>query len=476
MKNLDELLIELRQVYDELNELKESNKEKKIDDIDFNKIKNKAKSIPLKNQILKNSKEYIQKSYLNLLASILHFNNLEDIRQSQILYVARIIEGIGNKNITLESIYSSSMDISIGEVNEAITQVSRELADLFIVDMIVCANIKGKAKDDILEYISNVFSLMNVKFDVMKELIYLANSILLLDRDRILNTKSIVDLNRFNYNFISIINEKIYYKLDDIEKGAVGDLILINDKVQHIEEPINFDEFKFKSIKFINCVFNDVHSIVCLNKKVDFISCKFENIKESYTEGGGLFSSQTAVDFMCIKNINIIKCQFINCSTSSCLINLTKGNLIECEFTKCSSGKIKEYNYVKDNYIIKLKDIKVKDIKINLCFITRNSNHNTTYAGILYVENSKVDDIKMINCRTYPTTGYGSYARLYSNMIYGEKSNIINCSFENCTCDMEYHSYSRDYYYYQYVLNLNNCIQKNNKFIDCKCEYEVVEN
>ena len=61
MKNLDELLIELRQVYDELNELKESNKKKKIDDINFNKIKNKAKSIPLKNQILKIVKNIFKK-------------------------------------------------------------------------------------------------------------------------------------------------------------------------------------------------------------------------------------------------------------------------------------------------------------------------------------------------------------------------------------------------------------------------------
>ena len=56
MKNLDELIVELRKVYDDLNELKESNKEKKIDDIDFNKIKNNNCVI---------NREYYKNSYKN---------------------------------------------------------------------------------------------------------------------------------------------------------------------------------------------------------------------------------------------------------------------------------------------------------------------------------------------------------------------------------------------------------------------------
>ena len=467
MKNLDELLIELRQVYDELNELKESNKEKKIDDINFNKIKNKAKSIPLKNQILKNSKEYIQKSYLNLLASILHFNNLEDIRQSQILYVARIIEGIGNKNITLESIYSSSMDMSIVEVNEAITQVSKELADLFIVDMIVCANIKGKAKDDILEYISNVFSLMNVKFDVMKELIYLANSILLLDRDRILNTKSIVDLNRFNYNFISIINEKIYYKFDDIEKGEVGDLILINDSVEHIKEQINFDEFEFKSIKFINCKFNNLQSIVSLNKRLDFIDCTFENIEESYIGDAGWFGPTTPVDFMCIHNVNMVKCKFENCNTSGHLLNLSNYILEDCEFKNCISGSDDRKNY-KGYYIFNLDKGNINNVNISFCRIYRKGSGSSSYIGLMQITNSNLN-----NCEAYIDTSYGRYAELHSCMIAGKNINIQKCTFEGCKSRTTYVS---DGYYYEYVLNLKQSIQKNNTFIDCECKQNICNN
>lgn len=471
MKNLDELIVELRQVYDDLNELKESNKEKKIDDIDFNKIKNKAKTIPLKNEILKNSSEYIQKSYLNLLASILHFNNLEDIRQSQMLYIARIVEGINNKNITLENVYSSSMDMSIVEMNEAITQISKYMDDLFVVDMMICANINGRAKDEILEYISNIFSLMDVKLDVMKELIYLANSILLLDRDRILDTKSVVDLNRFNYAISSIINEKIFYNLEDIKENEIGDLILLKSEINHIEEAINFDRYKFNSIKFINCKFNDIHSIYCLNKKFKFINCVFENIKESYEkENDSIWGRKYPVDFIELSNVDMNGCKFTNCNTSGSLIKLSNCKLENCEFLNCASNKKRESERLyKERSLFIINQGKINNIKISSCYIYRRVG-NRGYLTLMNILNSKVDNIQMYECEVYTDTDYGSYAYLYSYIINGNNINLKNSYFKECkasTVDVNHG------HYYEYTLNLIDSIENNNKFINCSCHNNI---
>lgn len=487
MKKLDEISINAKQLYEDLKDLEQSSKKEKLNDIDFNYFRGAAKHNAFNEHILKNENEYIQRNYLYLISSLLMFNNKEEVKNSQFLYIARLVAGFSNKNLDIENIYANTMIMDGKQISDCIEAI-KEYKDVFVVDSLICANIEGKANDEVLEYLSEIYFMMGMNSNKLKELIKLCNCILENNKEEILFS-NIEDLNLFKHHLKYIIREKIFYdfsklsmedkneiiilnsvidlkeinKLSDIE--IKNDLIYISEfeKLGLKEKVINLDKYCCKNIRFINCKFDGIISIISKNKEVIFNDCNFENLRDYMLKNSwGRYIAP--ID---LKNCKMINCNFKNCNTTQEVLHIIDSSLENIKFKDCKNrdllvlaetSKIKNLNVLNCNMtgeypsdpgkILSLNNSYMEDADFSIIF----ADHSY---GVVELINSTMKNISLKNI----DINAGSSHR---GIVYAEKSKLIDTILNNCNIGLE-RTYTNSN-----LIFLKDSKSINHKFIDCK--------
>lgn len=480
MKKLDEISINAKRLYEDLRDLEESAKKENLKDIDFDYFRGLAKQNAFKDHILKDESEYIQKNYLYLMSSLLMFNNKEDIKNSQIIYINRLIEGFCNKNLDIENIYSHTMIMSGAQISDCI-EIIKDYKDVFVVDSLICANIKGRSNDEILEYLSEIYSIMGIRFNKFTILMNLSNYILNKEPEKILKIE-IENIRDFKHHINKMFKEKVFYDIHDISKKETGDIILFNyvldmrfckikskmnvkygyykddnsfditidagygfegNNIYELdldEGYINLDKYNFNSIKFVNCKFNKITGINSTKKKVEFINCCIENIKNNYMYfAEGSYTSNYIISPININNGKFMECIIKDLKFDEGFLEIEPDNLIiNCENCVFESVQIENCEMIEANYLINLNHSKIKD-----CIFLNNNNDD-------YIDNSlmKINDSEISNCK-FKKCNQNSY----SDYIILEKSKIVDSIFEDCEGRIG--------------VSLESSTAKNNKFINC---------
>lgn len=476
MKNIDDILLNLKQLYEDVSELKKLSDPKDIV-VDIKTIENIAEKMPINGHVLGKADEYTQKIYLRLLCSILQFDNDNETKESQMLFILRIVAGVNNKNIVVEDILASSMCMEYDEIDEIINAISKEFAEMFIVDSLICANITGKTTKKIFEYLSSIFSLFNMKEEFVKELVNLSSAILELNDEKILLTNPIININKFTIYMKRPIIGHIVYNLEELITINDKDVVILNSKLTNLSEEINLDKFHIETISFINCTFDNIHSIVSDTKQVKFINCEFNNniipFENTNTNSFNWFNSNTKsipnFTFISLKYGEIMKCKFSECIVSSNLINIENGSICNSVFNNCKSELCPSHIGM-----ITLSNGKIVDCEFSKCSIrtdkTRRSN--TTMTSIIRVAKGNMSNCIFKECSCYTQSDYGRYANHKPLLLYLVNSNISNCNFINCESKS---AYDYDGSYYCCIIGLNNSIENNNSFTDCIADKNIRE-
>lgn len=448
MKKLDEISINAKQLYEDLKDLEQFSKKEKLNDIDFNYFRGAAKHNAFNEHILKNENEYIQRNYLYLISSLLMFNNKEEVKNSQFLYIARLVAGFSNKNLDIENIYSNTMIMDGKQISDCIEAI-KEYKDVFVVDSLICANIEGKANDEVLEYLSEIYFMMGVKYNEFNELLNLCNAILENSSERICKIE-IRTIGRYRHHINKMFKEKVFYDLEDISKDEKGDILLLNytldmqyknfksnmdirysdcsgylddyknntdNIVQHNEKfninrhyhfnvstindlslnegYINFDKYSFNRIKLVNCKFNGIIGMKSNKKRLEFINCIIENMKNH---------------FFYYKEEYIIRERIIP-------INLSNSNFIKCKIKLCGVDKENTLYFGENKYfMMKFKKCEFEDVEFINCTFYR------WYGVMLYLEDSRISRCLFLENKCFSNT----------NMIEIKNSEIIENTFKKC--------------------------------------------
>ena len=475
MKKLDEISINAKQLYEDLKDLEQSSKKEKLNKIDFNYFRGAAKHNAFNEHILKNENEYIQKNYLYLISSLLMFNNKEEVKNSQFLYIARLVAGFSNKNLDIENIYANAMVMDGKQISDCI-EVIKEYKDVFVVDSLICANIEGKANDEVLEYLSEIYFIMGVKYNEFNELLNLCNAILENCSEKICEIE-IRTIGRYKHHINKMFKEKVFYDLEDISKNEKGDILLLNytldmryknfksnleirysdtsgylddyknntdnivqyndkfNKNRHYhfnvsnindlslnEGYINFDKYSFNRIKLINCKFDGIIGMKSNEKKLEFINCIIENIKNH---------------FFYYKEEDIMSERIIP-------INLSNSNFKKCKIKLCEVGAEKSL-YVEDNkyFMMKFKKCAFEYVEFISCTFYM-------WCGVmLYLEDSSISKCLFLENKCFSRT----------NMIEMENSEILESRFEKCKLLNAFNDTS--------IITSNDSKILNNIFLEC---------
>ncbi|MDY4573503.1 MAG: hypothetical protein SPD90_00435 [Intestinibacter sp.] len=520
MKKIDEINKKVKEIYEELKELEESMKNEKTKEIDFNYFRGAAKQNAFKDHILKDENEYIQKNYLYLLSSLLMFDNKEDIKNSQIMYISRLIEGFSNKSLDIENIYSNTMIMNGSQISNCI-EVIKEYMDVFVVDSLICANIKGKANDQILEYLSEIYFIMGFKLEQINELMNLCNAILENKPEYVFKIKN-KNIENYKHHINRVFKEKVFYDFEKINQNDKDDVILLNYtldmtcknlkskfeiqrkvcgnfpsmyiveenekfninmnyyfNVNNIEDIglnegyINLDKYHFNSIKFVNCHFNGILGIKGNSKNIEFINCCFENIKVNYIYH---YRKDDTYEYMAIHDritpIDLSNTYFENCEIKNCkfidertiLINKVYHIMI---FNNCEFKNVKFIDCIID---LKYDEVSIAEECSMLKFLKSKlyncefiDNISFRYDSMIKMKDSYINQSIFKQCKLLDSR-FNDYAIKLNN------SKVLNSIFEDCCCRS-----SRDWKgktrIIGYMFKLENkSIEENNKFINCEFE------
>lgn len=520
MKKLDEISINAKKLYEDLKDLEQSSKKEKLNDIDFNYFRGVAKHNAFNEHILKNENEYIQKNYLYLISSLLMFNNKEEVKNSQFLYIARLVAGFSNKNLDIENIYANAMIMDGKQLSDCI-EVIKNYKDVFVVDSLICANIEGKANDEVLEYLSEIYFMMGVKYNEFNKLLNLCNAILENSSEKICEIE-IRTIGRYRHHINKMFKEKVFYNLEEISKDEKGNILLLNynldmkgkilksdleifcadttlsfsqciygdSKINFVDNNhkfntdmsymfkiesleyldlkegyINLNNYSFDRMKLINCKFNGIVGIKSTNKNLEFINCVIENIKKNY-----IYSEGEYITSKIIEPVNLRNSIFKNCVIKNCQIDDNDREIMEnyilMKFDRCTFENTKFIDCVllacnfERSSVLYLYDSKIK----KCLFIENKSTFKT---NIIDMINSSIEESIFKVCKLLDSVSEAS-------IIISENSKIYNNVFEECYG--QYENYRKDKQVIGHILTLDyKSKERDNKFEKCDF-YTFIEN
>lgn len=517
MKKLDEISINAKKLYEDLKDLEQSSKKEKLNDIDFNYFRGAAKHNAFNEHILKNENEYIQRNYLYLISSLLIFNNKEEVKNSQFLYIARLVSGFSNKNLDIENIYANAMIMDGKQISDCI-EVIKEYKDVFVVDSLICANIEGKTNDEVLEYLSEIYSMMGVKYNEFNELLNLCNAILENSSERIVEIE-MRTIGRYRHHINKMFKEKVFYDFEDISKDEKGDILLLNytldmqykhfksdleikysdssrllgnfeydtdnivqnnDKFnidRHYyfnvltiealslnEGYINLDKYSFNRIKLVNCKFNGIVGIKSNKKRIQFINCIIQNIKSHYFYYKKEYIYFNKIIPIILSNSQFKRCKIKLCNIEDGLSNRFDGEYFLMKFKKCifESTEFIDcelYKYRRYNSMLYLEDSKLSKCLFleNKCFLSTN---------LIETKNSEIIGNTFEKCKLLN-------ASYDTSIISSNASKILNNTFIECYGETS-ENYRGEKKITARVLNLDyRSEEKDNKFIKCYFDAHV---
>lgn len=470
MKTVAELEQSIRQLYEDIKELR-ANEKLEEEQADLSKVYAIAKRNPLRSHRINQETEYVRKMYLQYLATIIIATKHVEPKYAQTLFFSRIVFGseteTGNTKDYLESALVSKINI-----DELLKCLSEELIELLIVDSLLLLGIYGEPDRKAFDYVAEMVSVFNVKSDKIVQLAKLARAILEQNDESILSFSRNSNLNLYLCYMKNPYEGVIVYSLEAAMKEPAKKVILFNAEISNRAERVNLDEFVAEEIVFERCVINNVIGFVTENKKVFFQNTMFTNIHfadEEQITGlmGFLYRNKQKEEkfpFLKLGHAEIHNCKFEACDVGKELVSVLNGTVENCKFLQCRGIEVGH-----KAFLVAINKGDLARCVFEECSIrTDFEDRGHTSAGIASICSGKVSDCTFLDCSSYGKSTRLGYST-YSMYILALKNAVAtNCVFENCSCSQKGPSTISAW---NHIIALENSHENNNSMTKCFSEH-----
>lgn len=430
IKNISSLLEELSK---DIMEFGKGEKEKISEDI-FERIKSEGKRNPIKGHPVAGKEDMIKNHYMTLLISAIYVSDKNTL--DAWLIAQRIACGISLSG-ELEEIGVDALSLTEKQLDEfTYSIIENRLEEVFCFDLLLIYSVCGSGDIKMLEYLADMFSLVNCSKTKIMELSELAKIVIRQNREDYLEfcignheidlTQFFCYIELFHHGLLVYSPELFYIRYPD--KRMLSDKLL--DKLP--------EEIISRTVLIENTLFENVKDKRFLkfrgNKKIEIKNCRFKNVDK-------------APEFADVSELVVRDSEFIKMDGRALYVTGTNCVLIEnSEFTECS--------------------------------YRTDSRCEEAYGGALYF--SKIDSLTVSNSSfkdCYARHGEDGCVNGAAAYMYDiERCKFVSDKFTNCYC--EYYRYASWWKDCGYLIGLGgtcdvsaeNCIYKNCSYISSKLE------
>ena len=409
-----------------------------------------AKANAYKKHILTTMDESVIKLYLTALTSLFINEDNNEIRANCFLALGKIIASVE------EEIDFEKYTISCAKTDKAFWSDFAEtmqdgLMACFLVDAtIILSQMKTSYRlNESMELLADIVQIVGMPHEQFEKAMRLGKLVVEQDYDGLLDVMQAEDIIPYSYICPYFDDYDYDWVALTLEEGKCrkGSVLFVNMRIENMKDMLNFDEFHASEMTFINCYFLRIRGIRSSSPKLTFNGCVFEknNIlkpeKESWTSEG----YEKVYTFMKIDNGQFNCCSFLNCKASKSLLELNRGSVDGCSFDSCCGVDMPQgpdllFGFAQSpiEYLFRFIDVEIHNCKFDNCEMkTRSEKQRTTYGGLILVSNGKMTECRISNCSVFLRSSYGSYSNYFVRMVCVDNSDILNCSFEDCSCSTE---------------------------------------
>lgn len=352
----------------------------------------KAEMYAIVNSSLVSLDDYIKNLYIKMLCTVVQYEN--DPSDSQVLYLKRIIKGIGVEE-SLEEYMRKALGISQVDISEFISFMKENnVKYYFALEGILLISMEN-SKTECYEFLAEILELTGLQKQEFQYISLVAKSILMQDSAIYDDSKSMMPEKCAMLNFkpyisnyyAGVISDNKYLKSfhaptkelsKNIELPAsyTAKEVSFSNMIISIDDEWNFENCE--SVIFENC------DITGGNYSIVFDKCKFVQFKKC--------TISNFTEYAILKRV-VNELVFIDCEFSNCIYSYRRST----DYWKKLGGVIHmdEDKQIKDSLDNHLK------IKIDRCIFTNCGGKNATnYYSSAVISNDRCEirNSKFINC------------------------------------------------------------------------------
>ena len=429
--------------------------------IDIKRIEQLARQSSYKLHFINSLDEDIIIKYCALLSSVVRLTDDTEKKVKQYYFIARIL--YGNKlTIAFDEIIMNAEMINISDFEFMKQELGADIKVL-LFDMLLAISMDGTMDDKQLDYICEVFAYVDLSKKDIEYILKVTSCVLKAEERSLFKYADGFPIAKLSCYLNKAIKCEVVTSWEEFIKSKDKVIIAVGLCIKNTELPI--DEYKKKSIRFLNCKFENVSSISAADTKVEFEDCSFLDCQKKYelryadsisnrekSHLHALFEFNKAEFTNCIFE----KCSHINNMEASEILKVNRGHIVDCVFQNCSIGT---------NSIVKE---------------TISTVYRYEYGAIIYAEKVSIVGCEFIRCvsngngaKCHPLScrlvflGSGenfSSDYQYLHIVYCRGGNIEQCEFSGCECNGLSNERTKRY---NYLINSIGALERNNTYSNC---------
>lgn len=457
-QNVNEELTKLEDQFVDMQRTLEKIKEKISSEpqvtIDFNYLEKEAESNIMADHPISGLDKELVYRYCLALAFIAEMSENNDARIKQYYYIFRVYHAAYDDLVGEELVRDAKL-IALADLCFIKENYSSEQMEYFFVDVLLLFAI-GNEQDKQMDLFCELAAFLGISKKQINLICLITKAILEKDEDALLEVSREKDINAY-YSYLGYIPQ--YYvvsKISEIESVSNDSVLVFGDKIQDINEVIDFDSYGKKELYFKKCCFDNILGIKSENEntKIHFIDCRFENCRQENLSAESNFryeGGKPTTYFLKCKNAQIINTVFDNCNLlgvgkRSKIFDFRNSSIMKCKFVNCHIG------------------VSVRGRSRFGGISSPGGISSLAKGSVISAVDTSIVNCEIISCSAHGEDDYyGDYDYLYGMTIVSiRQGQITGTKFISCKSKARHSNY---------ILVFNDrCKEKNNDFIDCEAK------
>ena len=442
-------------------------------EIDIQKIDKMAKQCPFRGHFISDYDEDIVKKYIIFLASVIREVKPVEKKIKQYFFVARIINGC---NITMP-ISEWVTKAELMELSE-IQFLAEELKDnrtLLTFDVLLMISLDGEIVDEQLDYYCELLAYLSLDKKKIQDVSKACACVLKGDESALFRCAGSIRVSKLSCYLKRPIRGEVFTSLAAAGITKDTDIIIVGEKYKSVK--LDLDAYEKRSIRFVECQFENVTSIRASETETMFESCCFSDCVGKYEAETSYVTITT--DLACWDGQSKIFKKLVNCIYENSLFIFDKVAFCKCEFSECGQ----RFNPLSGGFISCKMGVFSKCSFIK-CFMRvkpiRDRFNWTDFecTALLAGNQMSITDCSFSDCAIFGRgnrrtgiilSGSEWYGPNYQflNLIYCGGGSIEGTSFSNCSISGVSSDNTKEY---NFLLNTTDTMVKDNSYSNCKCQ------
>lgn len=466
--NIKALKKHLSSIEEIISNLEEKDTSKDIAyEIDINKIDKLAKQAPFKGHFISEYDEDVIRKYIVFLGSVAREADNIEKRTREYYFIERILHGL-SANISISEWVTKAELVELSDI-EFVKETIDEKCPLLAFDILLMISMDGVIDERQMNYFCEILSYLSLDKGCIRGVIQACACVLEGNEKGLFECAKYLQISKLSCYLQNPIQGGVYTSLVAIGNAKESNVIIVGENYKN--ESIDIDSYGKKSIKFLNCKFENIASIKAKTTTVIFEKCYFSDCICKYEKQDG----SGRVEFMDKNSVSL------GSLFESAMFSLDKVSFIECDFNRCGQS----YNMNCGGFI-SFKEGTIINCSFKDCFVEVEAVYNGPFSLYKYCEYASLIIAKKCvmygnifnSCNVY---GDGrkrggafisaSSSRVgadyqYLSIIYSQGGNIENTNFISCSV---YGRTSDGIKKNNYIINSKATMLKENSFSECKC-------